>query len=144
MYKRIFLDANIWLDHLDANRPYHSVSKMSIEYCLEHDIELFTSCDIIMTIYYINNRFNKKSALKNIEKINQLCKVTDFSNQEVTITCGLMQKDLEYLDLEDTIQYILAQKEQCDLILTNDKRFVSKDIDKMTTEMFSQKLGLIV
>ena len=142
MYKRIFIDASIWLDYLDKSRVDHNVSKMSIDYCLEHSIDLCTSCDIITTIYYINNRFDKKSALKNIDRINRLCEVINVSNREVAVTCELMQDDSDYDDLEDTLQYILAQKEECDLILSNDKNFISKELKLMSSKAFCISVGI--
>lgn len=142
MYKRIFIDANIWLDYLDRTRINHGASKKSIDYCLAQALEIFTSCDIITTIYYINNKFDKVSALDNIQRINYLCEVVEFSNSEIEQTCLLMKNDGDYCDLEDTIQYILALKEQCDLILSNDKKFVSKEIAMMSSEAFCKKVGL--
>ena len=50
-----------------------------------------------------------------------------------------MLEDSDYNDLEDTIQYILALKENCDLILTNDKNFISKEIPMMSSEEFLEK-----
>jgi len=40
----------------------------------------------------------------------------------------LMREDGDYTDMEDTIQYVLAKQMGCDLIVTNDKRFVAKEI----------------
>ena len=36
-----------------------------------------------------------------------------------------MEKDQNFKDLEDTLQYVLAKKEGCELILSNDKNFYS-------------------
>jgi len=47
-----------------------------------------------------------------------------------------MINDNNYKDLEDTIQYIMAKKENCDLIISNDKNFISKDIKLLTSEEF--------
>jgi len=140
MYNSIFIDANIWLDYLDNTRMNHAYSKESIDYCLSQNIQLSSSCDIVTTLYYINSKFHKKNALSNIEKINTVCKVIDFSNHEVTLTCNLMNKDTDYHDLEDTLQYILAQKEQCDLIISNDRKFTSKELALMSSENFVNEI----
>lgn len=50
-----------------------------------------------------------------------------------------MQKDSDYKDLEDTRQYILALKQNCNLIITNDKKFVSKKLKCVTS---SEYIGL--
>ena len=77
-----------------------------------------------------------------VQQGRTLCEVIAFSNKEIEQTCLLMLKDKRYQDLEDTIQYILAKEQQCDLILSNDKGFVSIDIPLMTADEFCQKCEL--
>lgn len=48
-----------------------------------------------------------------------------------------MREDKNFKDLEDTMQYILAKKVDADLIISNDKNFVSKDIKLMNAKEFS-------
>lgn len=47
-----------------------------------------------------------------------------------------MLEDSDYNDLEVTIQYVMAKKYNCELIISNDKNFVSKDIKILTSEEF--------
>ena len=86
-------------------------------------MQIFTSCDLITTIYYINSKYDKKQALFNIQAISKTLKIIEFSNKEVEACCKLMLKDSDYIDLEVTIQYIMAKKHNCDLIISNDKNF---------------------
>jgi predicted nucleic acid-binding protein len=136
MYNAIFFDANIILDIFDNTRKQHASSAKSYLYILEQGIHLSTSCDIITTLYYVYSKQNKQDALDYIEKVTQTLDVIAFSNEEVNTTCQLMREDKDYNDLEDTIQYILAQKMQCDLIISNDKKFISKEIEIMNSEAF--------
>jgi len=133
---RVFLDANILIDIYDNTRKYHSYSSSTYEYLLKKNYQIFTSCDLITTIYYINSKINKRQAIFNIQDMNKILKVIEFSNKEVEQTCQLMLEDSDYSDLEDTIQYIMAQKYECDLIISNDKGFVSKEIKLMNSEAF--------
>lgn len=133
---KIFLDANILLDNFDKNRPFSKYSSIVYRYMVENKFKLFTSCDLITTIYYINAKQNRKKALENIRDTNKILKVIEFSNKEIEETCELMINDNNYKDLEDTIQYIMAKKENCDLIISNDKNFISKDIKLLTSEEF--------
>ncbi len=142
MYKKIFFDANIIADIFDDRRNTHKYSVKTYLFILENQIELFTSCDIITTIYYIEAKYDKKKALEKISNINQTLSVIDFSNKEVTQTYELMKSDINYIDLEDTIQYILAKKAECDLIISNDKNFVSKDIELLSSKEFCEKFNL--
>jgi len=135
---RVFIDANIILDRYDIKRPCHEYSVKSYEYLIQN-AQIFTSCDLITTIYYLNAKVDKQQALLNIQAINKTLKVIDFSNKEIEQTCTLMLEDTDYKDLEDTLQYILAKKSECDFILSNDKNFISKDIELKTSEQFCKE-----
>ncbi len=137
--KKVYLDANILLDYLVGSRFKHEESDRVIEYCFARHFEIMTSCDIVTTIYYIDAKLGKQRALENIIKMNMFVKIIDFSNKEVAQTCQLMKRDEDYKDLEDTMQYILAKKEQCDLIISNDRKFVSKEIELLSSEAFIEK-----
>jgi predicted nucleic acid-binding protein len=88
------------------------------------------------------SKSNKARALEMIQDISELCEIVEFSNKEVIESCELMVSDKpRYKDLEDTIQLVLAQKAQCQLILSNDKGFVSPEIELMTTKQFVSSTG---
>lgn len=140
MYKNIFLDANIIADIYDSSRPFYTYSKKVIEILsADKKVKLFTSCDIITTLYYIISKQNKTLALDAIIQINELCTVVEFGNNEVLKSCELMKKNTKYKDLEDTIQYVMAQKISCSLILSNDKGFISEDILLMSSKEFLEQ-----
>jgi len=134
--KNIFIDANIFIDILNLERETHKESSAFYKYVIQNRYKLFTSCDLITTLYYIDSKKNKEQALLNIQNINKTLKVIEFSSKEVEETCTLMLEDKEYKDLEDTIQYVMAKKQKCDMIISNDKNFVSKDIKLMTSKKF--------
>jgi predicted nucleic acid-binding protein len=140
MYKNVFLDANVIADIYDSSRPSYSDSKR-VMHLLSQDkkVRLFTSCDIITTLYYILSKQDKARALDAILEINELCSVVEFGNAEVLKSCKLMKKNTLYKDLEDTIQYVMAQKTSCQLILSNDKGFASEDILLMSSKAFLEQ-----
>lgn len=140
MYKKIFFDTNIIVDIFDDKRVFHQFSLNTHAYIINQGIELFTSCVIITTIYYILSKRDKSLALEQIMDINQTLKIIEFSNKEVIQTCNLMKSDSDYKDLEDTMQYILAQNVGCDLIISNDKNFISKELKMMSSEEFCSEV----
>ena len=143
MYKKIFLDANVIVDIYDDSRTFYSYSTKVFEYIFEdEDIELYTSCDIVTTIYYLLAKQNKELALDAIIDINEACQVVEFGNLEVTKSCKLMKEDKNFIDLEDTIQFVMAQKVGADLILSNDQAFVSDKIELMHTKTLCEKYKL--
>lgn len=142
MYKKVFLDANIFIDKEIESRDIDKNSLNTLIYLVENEIKIYTSCDSITTVYYILSKEDKKNALNKIEEITDFCKIIEFSNKEVKQTCELMKSNPNYKDLEDTIQYILAKKEECDLIISNDKNFVSEDIKLLSTTQFIENLSI--
>ena len=140
MYKKIFVDANIFLDLTNQERPHSHNSILFYDYALEHKIDLCTSCDLITTIYYLDSKRDKEVALSNIEQLIKTIYVIDFSNKEIAQTCQLMRENQNYKDLEDTIQYILAKKEGCDLIISNDSGFYAEEIPVMSSKSFIEQL----
>ena len=143
MYKKVFLDANIIIDSQDMRRNSYETSSKAVDFLLSKRVSIYTSCDLITTIYYILSKHSKQEALDTIEKLSKFCKIIEFSNKEVDSTCSLMRTDKKFTDLEDTMQYILAQKEECDLIISNDKNFKSDKIELLSSKEFCKKEGLL-
>jgi hypothetical protein len=142
-YKRIFIDANVLVDLFDQNRPSYASSKKALMHAIQNDGMLFTSCDIVTTVYYLMGRSaDKARALAALEQIQNLFTLIPFANTELQQAVRLMKREKEYVDLEDTIQYVLAKSQGCDLILTNDLHFVSKKIKPLTAETFCREEGL--
>lgn len=135
---KVFLDANILLDVSNNERIFHKFSVATYNYLLRN-AQIFTSCDLITTIYYINSKYDKKQALLNLQAVSKTLKIIEFSNKEVEETCNLMLEDGDYKDLEDTIQYIMAKKYNCDIIISNDKNFVAKDLKILSSEEFCRE-----
>jgi len=140
MYKRVFLDANVLVDTYDLKRPFSEYSQRALISLLENEkVEIFTSCDIVTTIYYLRAKMNKKQALDDIIQISSFCQIIEFGNTEVNKSCFLMKENKKFTDLEDTIQYVMALKVDADLILSNDISFASEGIKLMTTEAFCKE-----
>lgn len=136
MYKSVFLDANIFIDANDDARVTYEKSLSLLVYLADKQIKMYTSCDLITTIYYILSKKDKQKALSSIEQINKFCKVIEFSNKEIEKTCLLMRENPKYSDFEDTLQYVLAKKQNCELIISNDKNFHSDDLTLLSSEDF--------
>jgi len=139
MYKSVFLDANIFIDANDNSRATYEQSFKIVPYLLSKNIKIYTSCDLITTIYYILSKKDKLKALSSIEQINKFCKVIEFSNKEIEKSCSLMRENPEYSDFEDTLQYVLAKKQNCELIISNDKNFYSDDLTILSSEDFYKR-----
>jgi len=134
---KIFFDANIFNDIFDEKRLNHQTSKDSLVYALQNDISICTSCDIVTNIYYITSKYtSKEKALEALTYIKEIIEIIPFGEKELSSAIKLMQSDKDYNDMEDTIQYTLALQQNCDLIISNDKKFISKKIPCINTNKF--------
>ncbi|MCL4322692.1 MAG: PIN domain-containing protein [Deltaproteobacteria bacterium] len=136
MFKKVFIDANVILDIFDNSRSFSKYSIETISYLLTNSAQLFTSSDLITTVYYILSKKNKNIALKSIKLSLDYLDLIPFSNFETAKAIKLMEADKSYKDFEDTLQYVLAKKNKCEIILSNDNNFYGKDIEIATTEKF--------
>ena len=59
--KKVFVDANVIIDTFDETRKESDKSIKTIRYLLsQEEIELYTSCDLITTVYYILRKKTQK------------------------------------------------------------------------------------
>ncbi len=143
MYKRVFLDANVLVDVYDLTRATSKYSsKVVKELLYDDDVDLFTSCDIVTTIYYLRAKQDKKQALEDIIQVSNMCQIIEFGNKEVIEACSIMQQNSNFTDLEDTIQYVMAKKVKADLIISNDETFYSEGIELLNARELCTKLRL--
>lgn len=137
MSQRIFVDANIINDIYDAKRRFHQASYECLKYCLDQGLTLVTSCDIVTTVYYITAKSKDSAkALEALEQVNSIFEIVPFGNQQLADAITLMQQDADYTDLEDTVQYVLANQSGCDVILSNDGGFVAKGLRVVNSSDF--------
>lgn len=143
--EKVFFDANIFNDIFDRERASHQYSNRAYLGSLERGVVIATSCDIATNIYYIAAKYTTRAnALDAIDLLKTTVSILPFGEAELSATIDLMRKDRDYTDFEDTIQYIMALNEGCDVIVTNDRRFVSKEIPCLSSERFvKQYLGTL-
>jgi len=138
--KNVFFDANIFNDIFDKNRPAYAESSEAYIGALKLGMNIHTSCDIATNIYYITAKYvTREKALDAIEFLKTSVSIIPFGEKELSQTIALMRDDADYKDFEDSIQYILALNTKCDVIVTNDKRFVSKGLECLSSEAFVGK-----
>ena len=134
---RVFFDVNIINDIYDSKRESSKQSFAALKKCLENEIEVTTSCDIVTNVYYITAKYTDRlSALDALEDVESIFTVLPFDNSILKKSINLMREDSDYVDLEDTIQYVLAKESKCDVIISNDKKFISKGIKLINAKKF--------
>lgn len=125
---KIFLDANIILDLIDRDRGNFEVTKKRIQSYILKDYELYTSCDIFTTVYYVaSKKIDFEVIVLELEKIITFIKIIPIDIAIITNALEVAKNE-NHKDLEDILQYLCAKTQNCELIVSNDKKFYSKDI----------------
>jgi len=107
----IYVDTNIIIDICDSKRAAHKESLDVIyRYILRNSAKLSLD-EAVEKIYFVHSIFN-------IVEINE----------KVSLEALELCIDSNYSDYEDAMQYVCAKKVGADVIVTNDKGFVSTDI----------------
>ena len=130
---RVFLDANILLDMIDRDRGRIDRTRHLLAKMLEDGVVLYTSCDILSNIYYVARKQLSKQQL--IEEMLRIIEIFEIVEINKTMAKSALLKNLEApnLDFEDLLQRACAETTDCDLIVSNDKRFVQGNIPVLST-----------
>ena len=121
---KYFLDTNFFLDVADSKRQRHSLAADCFRRLLKQESRLFTSSDILTTVAYFVQKH---------ENLAQCLNVMDMIANEVEIVCAnnsdflklnlILQSGNSKNDYEDALQLYLADKSDCDYLITSDNKF---------------------
>lgn len=129
----IYLDTNIVADMIDGRRNKHEVSLKLLKTLMLDGYEICISEDMLSTLYYISN--DKKATLDFFENIIYV----DW--RVVAFGIGVIKEATHLsltkgVDLEDTLQCLCAKKNSCDMLITNDTKFVDCGVKIVNYEDF--------
>ncbi|WP_428353142.1 type II toxin-antitoxin system VapC family toxin [Methyloprofundus sp.] len=129
---KIFLDTNIILDIIDAQRPNNKKIHLLLEHLILNDIDIVISEDMLSTIFYIQE--DKQLVLKFLHSIQKRWIISSFGKSVIKKAIELsMEKNL---DLEDTLQCLCAKENGCEALITNDIKFYNCGVSIYTIEDF--------
>ncbi len=129
----ILLDTNIVMDLFDADRVAHSASLKKVHDYLVSGATLYVNSDTLTASFYLLKNVKKTTldeALYAIKETMEICELIPIEVEDVKAALSLCEnKNTAYKDYEDALQYVCAKKVDAKAIVTNDKGFVSKDIE---------------
>lgn len=139
MQSNIYVDTNIVIDMCDSQRAMHTHSfEVITGYMKQDNYELFINSDTLANLFYIlSNRstLNAEEVLDKMRFINEIFTLVSIEAKDVAMALSLCADGKsKHKDYEDTMQYVCAKKIESSLILTNDKKFVSEDIEVNSTD----------
>jgi len=132
MIKRVFFDADIILDMIDSDRGKVEDVRKLVYNALIKELTLYTSCDILSNIYYVaRKKLDKEILVKEMLNILEIFEIVAIDKDMAKK--ALLENRMNYaLDFEDLLQSQCAVSVQCDLIVTNDKRFVKGNVKHLS------------
>ncbi len=132
MIKRVFFDANIILDMIDSDRGNVENVRKLVYNALVKEITLYTSCDILSNIYYVaRKKLDKETLVKEMLNILEIFEIVAID--KALAKKALLENQVNHaLDFEDLLQRQCAEVSKCDLIVTNDKKFVKGEVTHLS------------
>jgi len=129
---KIFVDTNIFLD-LILQREHFDKSLLIL-----NAIEKKLFSGVVLDISILNIDYIAK---KQVTDVKNFLKLINKQFEVVGATNTMIENALKIdnVDLEDNLQYIAAKKSNCDIVITNDKSFLIKEIVTLSSSAFVNK-----
>ena len=140
MVSKVYIDTNVFIDLLDSTRPFSRESWSLIRQMTKEATLLTINSDTVTNTFYILSKhklYTPQKLFGLMKKSVMLFDVVPVEQKEVLEAITLCEaEETSFKDYEDALQYVCAKKVEAELILTNDKRFVSLDIEVSGTKDF--------
>lgn len=132
--KKLFLDTNILLDELFADRVFSTATAKKLDEFIKDGYVFVLNNLSINNIWYIGAKKDRQKTREYIMDFfkTDLFEVYEVTNQDILETLELMS-DLIRADFEDLLQYICAKNSGAKAIITNDKDFPKLDLELIRT-----------
>jgi predicted nucleic acid-binding protein len=123
--KKLFLDANVVVDFLDASAKYHLITVELVRILRKKGIQLFIAPSTFVIVNHLLFRYIKNREIAN-QKMNSLSKLFQYSTEDQMVMDDVSESG--FSDLEDAVQYFSAKTIKPDFIIThNNKDFPIND-----------------
>lgn len=136
-YKKIFVDSDILLDVLLSREPFNKYGQLLLQERGERNYKLYSSTLIFANVFYmVAKKFNRLVAKEQLKILCSMVDMLPFESENVFHALNSI-----HIDFEDTIQFFIAKKHNCELIISkNIKHYKQFDLPIMTAEQFLQIL----
>jgi len=114
---KAYVDSDVLLDVLLGRDAFVCESSQILDLCETHEITGCTTVLAIANIYYILNRYDTKSTKKAIKLLREIFKVLPVFDHEIGRSL-----DSNFKDFEDGVQNFTAENNNCDFIITRNKK----------------------
>jgi len=129
---KIFIDTNIFLDLILQREGYKDAVQI-LNDCANKTFDGHVSDVTLLNIDYIANK-QVKHTKKFIKTIVDVMAVLGADNHVFTSSL-----EIDNVDLEDNVQYICAIESNCEVIVSNDKKFYRGEVEVLCSAEFVQR-----
>jgi predicted nucleic acid-binding protein len=139
---KVYVDTNIVIDICDETRiGYHAGLETIMALLKDETVDdIYINSDTLSNLFYIlrsRSKIAQDIVLEKMRFVTTIFTLVSVEIEDVNNTLDLCEDmTTSFEDYEDTMQYSCAKKLDAELILTNDKRFVSLDIEVCGTKDF--------
>lgn len=123
--KKLFLDANVVVDFMDASSKWHIVTVELVKVLRKQGIQLFIAPSTFVIVNHLLYKYIKNRVIAN-KKMMSLSQMFQYSTEDQLVMDDVSRSD--FSDLEDAVQYYSAKSIKPDFIIThNNKDFPVQD-----------------
>ena len=130
---KLFLDANILIDFMSERLPHYLEAATIFTLAVEHKCTIAVSSSSMVTSNYICcDRCNMPLSdwKKKVNIMKSFVEVCPVDSEDIFLSC-----DSDWSDYEDNVQYEVAKRYSCDVIITRNSRdFIKSDIPVLTPD----------
>lgn len=133
VYKKVFIDSDTILDVLLNREPFLKSAQVLLGLGNETTGKLHTSSLIIANVHYmLAKEFSKAIAKEQLAALVEIISILPFDERDIVLALKS-----QHVDFEDSLQYFIARKSNCDVIISrNTKNYNKFDIPVLTAEQF--------
>ena len=123
---RIFLDTNVLLDYVQAERPNNEIAKILFELISKNHLEPYVSTQSVIDMVYVLSKIDKVKTMVFVNYLlnNANVRPIDCFSLRIALNSG-------HPDFEDSAQLACAEDEECDVFLTSDAGILAREVDTM-------------
>ena len=130
---KLFLDANVLIDFMSERLPHYLEAATIFTLAVEHKCTIAVSSLSMVTSNYICcDRCNMPLSdwKKKVNIMKSFVEVCPVDSEDIFLSC-----DSDWSDYEDNVQYEVAKRYSCDVIVTRNPRdYIKSDIPVLTPD----------
>ncbi len=115
---KLFLDTNVILDLILKREPFfEDIAKIVSLYENEKCVLVTSTVSFVNCNYILNKSVKKDKVIENLKIVRLFCSIIDVLQSDIDISLNS-----NFTDFEDAVQYYAALRNNCNFIITRDKK----------------------